>query len=136
MLDKLLALIDKTNTYKKVVLLLLTGIAVLIIYIGFKAGDIAILRYKWEAQPIILNSYTKCSVIQVKEEAFILTLPFPVPDDVSDQVFRYSISYWTKQKPTDKEVTQLCNSLMLEVMSDSNEKLIKPYVERMQERGY
>ena len=131
-LDRLLALIEKTDSYKKVVLLLLTSLTGLVIYVVFRVSEVAIEKYKWNSIPIIYDSHSECSVIEVREGVFIVSLAFPVPTELSDKVFRYSVGFWIKERPSYTEVRSLCNSLIRYVSSERAEELLAPHLKLLE----
>jgi hypothetical protein len=133
MLDKILELLEKTDSYKKVVLLLLTGIASLAIYVSYRVSEIAIIRFKNNSIPVIYDSHSACSVIEVRPDVFIITFAFPVPAKLNEVVFRYSVGFWVKERPSTTEVRDLCDNLMKATASDRAEKLLAPYIEMIED---
>lgn len=132
MFQQFFELIDRMDSFKRVALLLLTGLSCLCLYFGYLAVQNLTAYQSWKAVPHVVYSELPCNLVQIREDYYLISISFPteaVPIDDQD-LAAFTSSLWVRQKPKISEFKTYCRGLIAGINSNTAETILAPFQSR------
>lgn len=127
MIDSIFKLINEMDSFKKVALFLLTGLTALLIWLGYNSVQNYSLYSSWDSTPHVLKNTFPCNLIQLRKDYYLVSISFPLPNNVPDRVIQFTSSFWVNTIPSNDEFKSLCTGLIEAVNSNEAETLLEPF---------
>lgn len=126
MFDHIFRLLDEMDSFKKVALFLLTGMSALLIYFGYRSIETYDVWVQWNSVPKILYTELPCSLVQIRSDVYLVSIPFPRPVSTIDH---FTSSFWVPKSLSPDDFTGMCKSLIKAINSNEAEKVLAPYLD-------
>lgn len=119
------------DSFKRVAILLLTGLTMLVLLLGYRiVSDKAVID-SWIHPPRILSISNPCYLVQVRSDSFLISIDFPPPNyinkPVESKVHHSMASYFTTEKPDQTELRDLCTSLQMRILDVDSKQWLQQY---------
>lgn len=128
MIENFLRILEEMDSFKKVAILFLTGIACVFIYFSFRYSEAMVIRSNWESIPHVIASSQPCNLVQLREKIYLVSIALPKPKNVSG-VSSFTSSFWITSQPEDLQ--GMCDQLVLSIFSNKAESILKPHYDRI-----
>lgn len=130
MFQQLIELFDKLDSFKRVALLLLSGMTGLCLYFGYLAIQNVTAYQSWKAVPHVVYSELPCNLVQIREDYFLISISLPTEAiPIKDQeLTAFTSSLWVRQKPTVPEFRRFCRGLIAGINSNTAESILAPFL--------
>lgn len=130
-MNTLLNLLDRIDSFKKIAILLLTGLTMLVLFLGYRLVSSQSVIEAWTYPPKILAISNPCYLVQVRSNIYLVGIDFSSPDyikdPIEDSVKSSLAAYVTHQKPDQKGLQNLCKSLQLRILDMDSKNWLKFY---------
>lgn len=128
MIESIFKLIDEMDSFKKISLFLLTGLTALLIWFGYNFIQNYTLYTSWDSTPHVVKNTFPCNLVQIRKDYYLVSISFPLPDDLPDRVIQFTSSFWVNSVPSNADFKGLCQGLIEAVNSDEAETLLSPFL--------
>lgn len=130
MIESALRVLHEMDSFKKVALMLLTGLTALVIFLGYKFVDNFGVYQSWSSVPHVIKTELPCNLVQIRADHYLVSISFPRPKIFTQRITTFTSSFWVQNKPQDDDFKDLCNGLVDAIYSNQAEKILEPYREK------